>query len=256
MPAVPNVRQLSEASQTVVSFDYDQLSPDIATEAREVASRIHKRHRAYILETGQDLQRMKARLGHGAFGAWITAEFSMSDRTAQNYMRAAEVFSAKPEIVSLLPQITVYALAAKATPDDIRAEVIAKYDAGQPLNPREIVAQIDERRRLKQEESRRAARKRKITKMSLEDQAKFEKAEARKAKRQEAQEAEIRRQRAERERAAEDAALFIAERLGDDLPQFLEMLKTSNMWDVVGALKSLDIKESAAESAPDMAEIE
>ncbi|WP_167858427.1 DUF3102 domain-containing protein [Methylobacterium nonmethylotrophicum] len=238
------------------NFSYEQLPSDLASEARKVAERVHRRNRAQIMETGNDLILMKKKLGHGMFGAWIEAEFGMSDRTAQNYMRAAETFADKPEIVSVLPPITVYALAAKSTPDDIRTDVIARFDAGQRLNAREIVARIDETRRTKQEESKRDARKRKVAKLPPEDQAKFEKAEARRARGQEAIEAEINRLREERERAAEDTALFLAERLGDDLPRFMEMLKASNVWDVVSALRSLDSKDNAAENAKDVALVE
>lgn len=71
-----------------------------APELHEIAERIRARIRRTamdIIETGQDLIQAKQALGHGKFGEWIEAEFNMSLRTAQNYMRAAEWAEGKSE---------------------------------------------------------------------------------------------------------------------------------------------------------------
>lgn len=205
------------------------------------------------MEIGRDLLRMKERLGRGAFGPWITAEFSMTDRTAQNYMRAAMTLATKPEIVSVLPPVTVYALAAKSTPEDLRADVIAKFEAGHRLDAREIDARIIEARRTKKEEEARAVRMRKRAKLSPEEQTKAEQAEARKAKRQEAQDAERRLRDEERKRAAEDAATVLTERLGDDLPRIMGLIESVGVYRVreaLRALKTLDDDVASVADAP------
>jgi hypothetical protein len=49
---------------------------------------------------------------YGQFGAWLHAVFGMTDRTAQNGMRAAVAFGAKTEIVSDVPPTALDTLAA------------------------------------------------------------------------------------------------------------------------------------------------
>jgi hypothetical protein len=118
MSSVTVTAPYNDASETSArTFDYAGLPDTVAAEARRIVDRYRERGQNHILETGRDLIRMKKALGHGAFGAWITAEFNMSERTAHNYMRAAEAFDGdKSAIVALLPPSTVYALAAKSAP--------------------------------------------------------------------------------------------------------------------------------------------
>ncbi|WP_177302991.1 DUF3102 domain-containing protein [Methylobacterium sp. 174MFSha1.1] len=237
MSTLPLFQRLSAQPGATVTFDYTQLPEDVASEARQIASRVRYRIRTNIMDTGRDLLEMKQKLGHGAFGPWIAAEFRMTDRTAQNFMRAAEVFSSKPEIVSVLPPTTIYALAAKSTPDDIRADVIARFDEGQPLDARVIGMRINEARRAKREEIDSAARTRERAKLSPEKQAKLNKAEA---KKQEAQDAERRRLCEEHERTAKDAAMLLTERLGDDLPRIMELIESVGVYRVREALRALN----------------
>ena len=92
---------------------------------QEIAERIRARIRrtvADIIETGRDLAQVKAALDHGEFGEWIDHEFSMTMRTAQNYIRAATWAEGKNEIISHLPPRTLYLLSAKSTPEEIQAE--------------------------------------------------------------------------------------------------------------------------------------
>src|SRR4051794_22974901 len=99
----------------VVGFDYSVLPADVQEEARAVADRIKERNRvtwAAILDTGLDLLEIKQQLQHGSFLGWIEHEFGMTERTAQNYMRAASEFGDKSEIVADLPLTTIYTLAA------------------------------------------------------------------------------------------------------------------------------------------------
>ena len=85
------------------TFDYGALDPVLAADARIVANRIRGRLTAGYLATGHDLLDMKERLGHGRFGAWLTAEFAMTARTAERYMSAARLHTEEYDTVSDLP---------------------------------------------------------------------------------------------------------------------------------------------------------
>jgi hypothetical protein len=72
---------------------------DNAVLARRTAEKISLRLQRMIkeiIEIGADLIRVKDALGHGRFSKWLQGEFGWTDRTARNYLRAAEVFSAFP----------------------------------------------------------------------------------------------------------------------------------------------------------------
>ena len=136
-------------SQDLVSpsptFDYSSLAPELADDARAVAQRVragHLRTMQTILEMGRELLGLKARLGHGRFGRWLEAEFGAVARTAQNYMLAAERFGGTPELISLLPPATVYALAAPSTPELVRAEVVRRLSEGERLGSAEVGAMV------------------------------------------------------------------------------------------------------------------
>ena len=94
----------------------------------------HQRTVLAILDMGRDLLTVKARLGHGRFGQWLEAEFGGVARTAQNYMRAAQSFADKSELVSHLPPATVYALAAPSTPGELRREIVERLRAGELMH--------------------------------------------------------------------------------------------------------------------------
>lgn len=69
-----------------------------------------------IIEIGRDLIAAKKSLGHGRFLAWIDAEFKMTDRSALSFVRVAQLYGDKSEIISDLPPTVLYALAAPSTP--------------------------------------------------------------------------------------------------------------------------------------------
>lgn len=140
-------------------YDYSGLSPEVAAEARAVAERVraaHQRTVVAILEMGRDLLAVKARLGHGRFGQWLDAEFGGVARTAQNYMRAAQTFADKSEIVSHLPPATVYALAAPSTPGEVRSAIVARLRAGERIHP-DAITEAVRRARQKLREAKGAA---------------------------------------------------------------------------------------------------
>lgn len=133
----------------VAPFDYSRFPPDVAEEARAVAERVRQKTRSLtvtILELGRDLTHVKSRLGHGAFGAWLEAEFTAGVRTAQNYMRAYEAFGEQCEIISHLPPAAVYALAAPSVPATTRDAVVLRLQSGEQVQADEVKAIVRETR--------------------------------------------------------------------------------------------------------------
>lgn len=175
---------LIERIETAVSapFDYSSLDPAVASQARASAARIKEqfqKYRASIIEAGRELLAIKDQLGHGNFGPWLEAEFQMAERTAQRYMSVAAAFSDKSDIVSVLPQTALIELAAPSTPEHVRAEVVKRVEAGEPIKPTEIKTMVREAReadRKTKEEEKRAAR---LAKMSPEERKALEQKEKR-----------------------------------------------------------------------------
>ena len=147
----------------------------------EIAERIRARIRrtvADILDTGRDLVQVKAALDHGQFTDWIEREFSMSMRSAQRFMQAAEWAEGKNDIVSHLPPNTLHLLAAKSTPEDIQTEVVSTLKAGKSIDPRQIEARIGmaraEHRIAARQERQRAARSPAAKRYQEREKAKWE----------------------------------------------------------------------------------
>jgi phage N-6-adenine-methyltransferase len=87
-----------------------------------------------LIEIGQKLVEVKARLSHGLFGAWLQAEFEWSERTAQRYMSVAQAF--KSDTVSVLANAearALYLLAAPSTPESVREEAVQRAETGERL---------------------------------------------------------------------------------------------------------------------------
>ncbi len=64
---------------------------------------------------------VKQQIQHGQFGAWLHAEFGMTERMTRNDMRAVAAFGAKTDIMSDLPPTAIYTLAAPSTPTQFRS---------------------------------------------------------------------------------------------------------------------------------------
>ena len=117
----------------------------VPTDFDAIAERIRERIRRTttdIIETGRDLRLVKERLDHGQFVTWINSEFGMSPRSAQRFMGASEWAEDKSDTVSHLPPNTLYTLSAKSTPELIREQVIADLEAGNRVDPREVVERV------------------------------------------------------------------------------------------------------------------
>ncbi|NSY16310.1 DUF3102 domain-containing protein [Neorhizobium sp. AL 9.2.2] len=144
-PSVDNVVALPKVkrkSAEVYAFDYSGVSDAVAKEAEATAKRIRNRLKVHSLETGKELLNVKKELGHGKFGKWLEFHFGWKERTAQNYMALATAFGATPQVIDALPQSTVYRLAAKSTPDELRQSVIDEVKRGEKPDPKRIEKEI------------------------------------------------------------------------------------------------------------------
>ncbi len=104
------------------------LSESEQAELVSLATRVRERLQrsaSDILAIGEDLIRAKALLGHGRFGAWLDAEFSLSRRSAEQFMAAARRFGAKNEVVAHLPAGAVLELSAPSVPDELVERVLS-----------------------------------------------------------------------------------------------------------------------------------
>jgi hypothetical protein len=142
------------------TFDYAALASEVTTMLQKLAVAIRARGAETIIAIGFDLIQAKTALGHGKFGAWLDAEFGWSERTAQNYMRAAEVFGVKSETVAVLPPTVVYRLAAPSTPPAVREQIIVRVEAGERPPTAEIIDLV-QRARQEAQIKRVSLRKRK-----------------------------------------------------------------------------------------------
>ncbi|SEH23595.1 DUF3102 domain-containing protein [Rhizobium sp. NFR12] len=154
-PAAPTEEQLPPSADNVVAvpkakrksaevyaFDYSGVSDEVAKEAEATAKRIRNRLKVHTLETGKELLNVKKELGHGKFGKWLEFHFGWKERTAQNYMTLATAFGATPQVIDALPQSTVYKLAAKSTPDELRQSVIDEVKRGEKPDHKRIEKEI------------------------------------------------------------------------------------------------------------------
>jgi hypothetical protein len=113
-------------------FDYALLgNPDLAAEAQDTARRIRDRLQTSYLDTGNDLNVMKEKLGYGRFGPWLEAEFSMSVRSAEECMSAARL-ATKYAVTAYLPPTTWVALSSRSADPGIIEGVLDDVKAGKP----------------------------------------------------------------------------------------------------------------------------
>jgi hypothetical protein len=128
----------TDAMVGVRSFDYGKLPAETADTLKEAVNVIRASRRAafigmanHLVEVGNHLVDAKKLLEHGGFTQWLKAELDMGPRTAENYMNAARWLADKPEIVlSHLPAVLIYQLAAKTAPTTVVEEVVQAAKAG------------------------------------------------------------------------------------------------------------------------------
>jgi hypothetical protein len=129
------------------AFDYGQLDGQtwkFVQDATDEIRRLGQQTAENVIAIGKHLTEVKGRLNHGQFGQWLASEFSWSERTAQRFMQAHEVFHANPTPVSglvrYLDPTAIYQLSAPSTPEAAREEVLQKVETGEKVTPKAVKA--------------------------------------------------------------------------------------------------------------------
>src|SRR6516165_12161524 len=154
----------NEPVHAQTGFDYSGLTANASELAKRAAAKIQQHQRRTsleIIEIGTDLIKVKGALEHGHFIAWLEAEFGWTDRTARNYMRAALVFGAKSETVSVLPPATIYLLSSPSTPETTTGEIVAELESGGQPDLLAIEARVQTARKEAREQRRKELKKKK-----------------------------------------------------------------------------------------------
>lgn len=127
-------------------FDYAALDSETRLVVQQRTSEIKTLMRKSandIIEIGLKVEEVKARLGHGRFGAWIEQEFGWSEQSVRNFMAVAEHFkSPKFGDLNIAPS-ALYSLAAPSVPQPARDEAMARAEKGETITytkAKEIVA--------------------------------------------------------------------------------------------------------------------
>lgn len=115
-------------------FDYEALDAETRIVVQQKTGEIKtlmRRAAQDILDIGVKLIEVKTKLEHGGFGKWLDAEFNWDVRQAQRMMSVANAF--KNDNLSDLKfgPSALYLLSAPSTPEEARAEAIARAEAGE-----------------------------------------------------------------------------------------------------------------------------
>jgi hypothetical protein len=115
-------------------FDYAKVTDNAVIELKETAAQIRGRTTRAVLDSGRDLNRIKALVDHGHFTEWVVEECGLSIRTAEAMMSAARWSEGKDATVASLPPGVIYLLAAPSVPAGIEERVMTTFAAGAPIS--------------------------------------------------------------------------------------------------------------------------
>jgi hypothetical protein len=121
-----------------------RVAAQLAEHAREIRA-LSRRAIGGILEIGRRLVEAKALAGHGGWLSWLEREFGWSERTARNYMAAAERFKSATIADLDIDLRALYRLASPSTPAEVVEEVIARGRAGETITRRTVIEAEAER---------------------------------------------------------------------------------------------------------------
>lgn len=135
-----------------LGFDYAALDTETRAFVQERAAKIHHLARmtaAGIVQIGQHLTEVKARLKHGQFLEWIRREFAWADRHAQRFMGVYQRIKSDKlsdlETDSLEIDVSaLYLIAAPKTPEPVRQEAVKMALSGERVTHGAVKAVIAE----------------------------------------------------------------------------------------------------------------
>jgi hypothetical protein len=117
-------------------FDYGQLDGDDWQFVKDATDTIHQIRGQAVVQIGEQLATLKARLNHGQYGDWLRAEFDWSESSAQSFVQVYEVFGKNPkfgDLGHLIARSGQYLLARESTPEAARDEALARAEAGEQV---------------------------------------------------------------------------------------------------------------------------
>lgn len=210
----------NEMSGSITPYEQmDNEARKIARAAVQHIAGLQGRLVADIIEIGKALIGVKDAVGHGNFTPWLRVEFNWTERTAQNFMSAAERFGSNPKCVSHLPLNTVYKLAAPSTPEPLRQNIVERLERGERIDPGEISGEIRSALREAKEE---VAKQKKTPEQRRREQV----ADARRKAAFEKNQKEYQERRAREVAIRSEACDVIARALGPKgVRELLELLK-------------------------------
>ena len=85
-----------------------------------------------IVKIGQWLTEVKEKLGHGQWLTWLKGEFGWSHDTASRFMGVYEAVKLRSLRNLNLDVSALYLIAAPATPEHVKREVIERAKRGEP----------------------------------------------------------------------------------------------------------------------------
>jgi len=129
-------------------FNYDQLDAETRIITQQRAGEIKTLMRATaenIMQVGEKLLEVQAKLGNGQFDAWLQAEFDWSRRTAYNFIGVYKQFRGRANFAQMdVATSALYLLAAPSTPDSAVDEVLSRAEAGERISHTEAKAIVAE----------------------------------------------------------------------------------------------------------------
>jgi len=135
-PAETDAPAPGESVIATAEFDYAALDKDTAAFVQGQTALIKRLYQGTvrnIVHIGEALLDVREKLVFGEFGAWLEAEFGMSERSARNYMNAARAVQNGNVAELNLPMSALYLLGAPSVPDEVRDDVIARAESGEKL---------------------------------------------------------------------------------------------------------------------------
>lgn len=132
-------------------FDYSQLDTETRIVVRQRTEEIKvlvRRSAQDIIDIGNKLIDVKARLGHGNFGNWLDVEFGWSYPLAAKFMNVATQFRSINFIDLDVAPSALYLLAAPSTPESIRNEAVERAQAGEPITHKAAVGMVSAHREM------------------------------------------------------------------------------------------------------------
>lgn len=151
------------------TFDYTTLEKETADFVLQETVKIQtliKQTVEGIIETGERLSKVKQRLKHGEFMAWVENEIKCHYSTALHFMRVWQTFGEQKEQISNvgINVSVLYLLSAPSTPEELRTDIVEMAKAGNPVSFAEV-------KRLKKEYSERKSEENsvKLTQKSIDD---------------------------------------------------------------------------------------